>query len=93
MQDKLDKIKLLDGLDTIKITPTETLASEKTKIENTYTQILKDEKKLFLSLDKANFEVEVEVEVEGHSSSNACALLMHCKFDASALLVLLFQRD
>ena len=48
------KKKLLDGLDTIKITPTETLASEKTKIENTYTQILKDEKKLFLSLDKAN---------------------------------------
>ena len=48
------KKKLLDGLDTIKITPTETLDSEKTKIENTYTQILKDEKKLFLSLDKAN---------------------------------------
>ena len=48
------KKKLLDGLDTIKITPTETLTSEKTKIENTYTQILKDEKKLFLSLDKAN---------------------------------------
>ena len=46
--------KLLDGLDTIKITPTETLNSEKTKIENSYTQILKDEKKLFLSLDKAN---------------------------------------
>lgn len=48
------KKKLLDGLDTIKITPTETLDSEKTKIESSYTQILKDEKKLFLSLDKAN---------------------------------------
>lgn len=66
------KKKLLDGLDTIKITPTETLASEKTKIENTYTQILKDEKKLFLSLDKANIS---ENELRINSLNNDLNLL------------------
>jgi potassium-dependent mechanosensitive channel len=48
------KKKLLDSLDTLKIVPDETLISRISKIENSYSQIIKDEKKLLLALDKAN---------------------------------------
>src|SRR5690606_31693657 len=44
---------LLDSLKTIKIPNNETLQSKITKIENSYEQILKEEKRLSLALDKA----------------------------------------
>ncbi|MDZ7818874.1 MAG: mechanosensitive ion channel [Aliarcobacter sp.] len=48
------KKKLLDSLNTLKITPDETITTRISKIENSYIQIIKDEKKLLLALDKAN---------------------------------------
>lgn len=44
---------LLDSLEIIKIPNNETLQSKITKIENSYEQILKEEKRLSLALDKA----------------------------------------
>lgn len=48
------KKKLLDSLNTLKIVPDETITNRISKVENAYTQIIKDEKKLLLALDKAN---------------------------------------
>jgi potassium-dependent mechanosensitive channel len=48
------KKKLLDSLNTLKIVPDETITNRISKVENSYTQIIKDEKKLLLALDKAN---------------------------------------
>lgn len=51
-QDEFKK-KLLSSLNDIKLPSNENLASKLTKAENGYNQILKDEKKLLLALDKA----------------------------------------
>ena len=48
------KKTFLDSLDSLKIISTSNLDSQKIKIENSYDLILKDERKLLLSLDKAN---------------------------------------
>lgn len=48
------KKKLLDSLSTLKVITDETLDPRILKVQNTYTQIIKDEKKLLLALDKAN---------------------------------------
>lgn len=51
-QDEFKK-KLLSSLNDIKLPSNENLATKLTKAENGYNQILKDEKKLLLALDKA----------------------------------------
>lgn len=51
-QDEFKK-KLLSGLNEIKFPESDNLATKLAKIENSYNQILKDEKKLLLALDKA----------------------------------------
>ncbi|MEZ4694599.1 MAG: mechanosensitive ion channel [Aliarcobacter sp.] len=51
-QDEFKK-KLLSGLNEIKFPENDNLATKLAKIENNYNQILKDEKKLLLALDKA----------------------------------------
>jgi potassium-dependent mechanosensitive channel len=48
------KKKLLGSLNTLKIIPDEAINTKISKAENSYSQIIKDEKKLLLSLDKAN---------------------------------------
>ncbi len=47
------KKKLLDSLDIVKISTNEDLPTKLAKLENNYEQILKDEKRLLLALDKA----------------------------------------
>jgi small-conductance mechanosensitive channel len=66
------KKKLLDSLNTLKIVTDETLVSKISKVENTYTQLVKDEKKLLLALDKANIS---ENENKINSLSNEINLL------------------
>ena len=51
-QDEFKK-KLLSGLSEIKFPENDNLATKLAKVENSYNQILKDEKKLLLALDKA----------------------------------------
>ena len=66
------KKMLLESLGNLKIISTENLNSQKTKIENSYASILKDEKKIFLSLDKANIS---ENESKKNSLNNELNLL------------------
>ncbi len=47
------KKKLLTSLETLKISTKEDLTTKLTKLQNSYEQILKDEKRLLLALDKA----------------------------------------
>lgn len=47
------KKKLLTSLETLKIYTKEDLTTKLTKLQNSYEQILKDEKRLLLALDKA----------------------------------------
>ena len=47
------KKKLLTSLETLKISTKEDLTIKLTKLQNSYEQILKDEKRLLLALDKA----------------------------------------
>jgi potassium-dependent mechanosensitive channel len=61
------KKKLLLSLDTLKFLSDETLASRISKIDATYTQIIKDEKKLLLALDKAKIS---ENEIKTTSLNN-----------------------
>lgn len=51
-QDEFKK-KLLSSLNDIKLPSNDNLATKLSKVENSYNQILKDEKKLLLALDKA----------------------------------------
>ena len=51
-QDEFKK-KLLSSLNDIKLPSNDNLATKLLKVENSYNQILKDEKKLLLALDKA----------------------------------------
>ena len=66
------KKMLLESLGNLKIISTENLDSQKTKIENSYASILKDEKKILLSLDKANIS---ENESKKNSLNNELNLL------------------
>ena len=52
-QDEFKK-KLLSSLNDIKLPSNDNLATKLSKVENSYNQIIKDEKKLSLALDKAS---------------------------------------
>ena len=47
------KKRLLESIDSLKIEPNEELVAKIQKVQNNYEQIIKDEKKILLALDKA----------------------------------------